>query len=172
MSDPRWWNAVKLTPLPSVKGKKDNSADPPPPNGDVPINRRRQFNLWNSATRKFDLFPSRMMPEGRNPHLDSKNKVKTCRSWSDLWYFIYEHVWMMHSVFCLLGYFSSVSGGPSVVLCGPVSGSVCGQLWRTRRGVTDLHLFRACTAQTQAGWISKWGLWTGADVGLASQIAQ
>lgn len=31
MSDPRWCSAVKLTLLPSVKGNKDNSADPPPP---------------------------------------------------------------------------------------------------------------------------------------------
>lgn len=41
-------------------------------------------------------------------------------------------------------------GGPSFILCGAVSGSLCGQLWRMQRGVTDLHLFWACTVQTQA----------------------
>lgn len=41
-------------------------------------------------------------------------------------------------------------GGLSVVLSGPISGSVCGQQRRKQRGVTDLHLFQACTAQTQA----------------------
>lgn len=48
-----------------------------PPSPKWWCSNKQQFNLWNSATRKFDLFPSRMMPEGRNPHLDSKNKVKT-----------------------------------------------------------------------------------------------
>lgn len=50
---------------------------------------------------------------------------------------------------CAQVYLQSL-GGPSFILCGAVSGSLCGQLWTMQRDVMDLHLFWACTVQTQA----------------------
>lgn len=75
---------AKITQVKNKNQKNENSINQvkvtmsdPQKNVCVLLNRRRQFNLCNSATRKFDLFPSRMMPEGRKHHLDSKNKAKT-----------------------------------------------------------------------------------------------
>lgn len=140
----------------------------------VLLNRRRQFNLCNSASRKFDLFPSRMMPEGRKHHLDRKNKAKTWPLWSDLRYFIYEHVWMARSVFCLLGYFSSLLGGGGA-FSRPQWAHFGLYVWAAEEKAAWCHGFAFISGLHSADtgvWISRWGPWTGADVGLASQIEQ
>lgn len=72
MSGPRLYAvcAVKLMLFPCVKENGDSTAA----TVCIPLHKRRQFNLFNSATRKVDLFPIRMMPKHRKFQVDKKNK--------------------------------------------------------------------------------------------------